>query len=205
MLKYKRIKTKHGDELEKQYTPIGRNLEILVVEDKEKHLEGIKALEAEGHTVTVAKDYIAAQKFLYGDYKKETKAKKYDVVLTDLMFPMGGEPYEEVSMGDNDKEKRSAENALGYAIVLAAAQKKIPYVAVVTDMNHHQNPIAATFDMIGSDKVIRDADTDELTYYSRRSFKIDDSKVLFFDIRDLKCGDDGMKDYKQVLHLLFNE
>ena len=116
-------------------------LEILVVDDNKGNRASAELLKEDGHKVRTVKTFTDAITLL--------EKNKYDVVLTDLMFPFG-EKREAMNVGfkahmEND---RYVANPLGYAVVLYAVRKEVPYIALVTDTDHHAGPIAGTFDAL---------------------------------------------------------
>ncbi len=154
-----------------------KSLRILVVDDNPKNLESALLLAEEGHTVDVASTLKEALEELTGyDYcstqmfREPKTERKYDVVLTDMNFPMGGNEY------CSGKIKAHDVQPLGYAMMLAAARQKVPYIAILTDCNHHEGPIASTFDMLYGSEGVEPM---------RHPFKVDESKVMFFDVRDV--------------------
>jgi CheY-like chemotaxis protein len=109
-------------------------LEILVVEDNLMHQDAARAL-LKDHNLTVVGTF--------DDAMDELKNwQKYDAVLTDLFFPQGrGEMMRDKSMG-------KIEMPFGYAVSLIASKHGIENIAVVSDANHHDNPIAYTMDFL---------------------------------------------------------
>jgi len=161
-------------------------LDILVIEDKNKYDASIAQVSDLGHHVDIARNLVEASEFL--GYQRarlcgsQISPKRYDVVLTDLMFPLGGSMFDIIAIDDEDQ--RHEEAPLGFAIVLRAARQGVPYIAVVTDLNHHKGPIAASLDLLYASD-----DREELCKIPetqhRPTFKINNSKVRLFDIRDL--------------------
>jgi len=152
-----------------------KKLEILVVEDNELHREAAKQLLTD-HNVAIAEDFVGALKLMGHKINEDCEVveKKYDVVLTDMMFPMGGEYPDLVNMVE-DTSVRYRGQPLGYAMVLFAAKQDVPYAAVLTDMDHHHSPISATFDLF----------YDHSNKHGRQEFKINGTKCIMFDNRDL--------------------
>jgi len=144
-----------------------KQLEILVVEDKPINQRSISQLKEEGHNVDIAETFAEAVEYL-GNESKE--GKKYDVVLTDMMLPLGEGI---VNLSRQGERERYQENALGYAVALHSARKGVPMVAVVTDMNHHAGPISATFDLFYTEEG------------GRPIMTVNDSRLMMFDERDL--------------------
>ena len=159
-----------------------KTLEILIIEDKEENLSTTTLLTKKGYSADIARNLAEAFEKLDG--------KRYDMVLTDMNFPIGKGRVSSPLRGDTHTEA-----PLGYSVILYAATKKVPYAAVVSDTDHHQGPIAATFDILG-----------------QVPFQINDTYVEFFDSRSitknrayLDCqtkdiiveGEDSMETYHQ--------
>ncbi len=96
-------------------------------------------------------------------------ASKYDVLLTDLMFAKGTDK----CLAKDDLIHQ--ELAYGFPVAITAANKGIPYIAVVTDMNHHQHPMAYAFDFLKKPN-----------RYQPSRMKINDATVMFFSTDDIK-------------------
>jgi|SRR3989344_2524324 len=128
-----------------------RKLKILIVEDKPEHRRSIEELVQEGHTVDVAKDLSEAIAYLGGfpeHLVEQGKAGEvpYDVVLTDMMFPVGeskGKEGVHFTHGFSTSEVAP----LGYSLALYASQRGVPYIAIYTDATHHGGPVSATMDL----------------------------------------------------------
>jgi len=174
-------------------------LHILVVDDQNRNLLSIDKLVKAGHNVDTASCFIeAAKKMLRAqgsNYKNPlrkvegmNKAKGgYDAILTDLNFPLGGDGYELVNM-KNDQIAREREAPLGYSLVFLAAQKGIQYAAIITSTNHHQGPIAASFDLLyGVPPMPKEVGPNQMIPFepTRVPYKMNNTKVMMFDNRDL--------------------
>ena len=85
-------------------------LEILVVDDNKGNRASAELLKEDGHKVRTVKTFTDAITLL--------EKNKYDVVLTDLMFPFG-EKREAMSVGfkEHMENDRYVANPLGYAVV----------------------------------------------------------------------------------------
>lgn len=119
-----------------------KRLEILIVEDNTLHQEAARELLKE-HNVQIVGNFDEAMDYLVGGSiysPNQGNKKRYDVVLTDLFFPQG--------RGDcqADRSSASKEMPFGYAVALAAVNEGVQYVGVVSDGNHHQDPMAYTLD-----------------------------------------------------------
>jgi len=146
-------------------------LEILVVDDNKGNRASAELLKEDGHKVETAKTFTEAFTMI--------RENKYDVVLTDLNFPFG-EKRERMKVGFHDDDERFDVQPVGYALVLYAVKQGVPYVALVTDTGHHDGPIAATFDAL--------MDFGESSACGKKLFKINESKVAFFEKGDFEGG-----------------
>jgi len=169
-------------------------LNILVVEDKPIHQESARA-QLNEHNLVVAPDYCSAISSL--------KERKPQILLTDMMFPMGdGE--ESNPIRHLGREALYSEQPLGYAVALYAARPiiAVPRIAILTDATHHSNPVCATFDQfdIGF-KVDPNEPTVKTQTKIRPLFKINNSLFTMLDSRDLRC-EDGPKNWKVALDVL---
>jgi len=158
-------------------------LDILVVEDTKKHQDSARWLLRD-HNVTMAEDYVGAVRSLKKDdneygpgesglFDISSKVTDFDVVLSDMVFPMGGK-----SMSDRGPiacADTHSPDHLGYSLALVASRLHIPSFAILTDLNHHDGPFAATFDFMYDKK-----------FRSRPVYTIDSTRFMMFDIgRDL--------------------
>lgn len=134
---------------------------ILIVEDKDEHLLAVPELQKRGFCVDVARTYIEASDHL--------GTVNYDIVLTDLMFPY---------------ERSGNEEPLGYPFVLKSVTKNVPRIALYTDMNHHQGPIAETFNSLDVPKGY-EGQTISRASSNKRIFRMNKSLVAFLDIRGI--------------------
>ncbi len=109
---------------------------ILIVEDNKAHLQN--AVEQLGHFVdlTTAKNFDSGLDAL--------RDGKFTFMLTDLMMPKGTSR----TMGDRGMEMIFEEMPYGFPLAFYAARKEVPIIAIVTDINHHQHPMAYSFDYI---------------------------------------------------------
>ncbi len=149
---------------------------ILVVEDTVKHQDAARAL-LEGHDVTIVDYFEAACDALGGEESINHishLATPYDVLLTDLFYPQGD--------GRMLSQKIAASEQQPFGIFLAqiAARLGVPYIGVVTDLDHHKHPLAYAFDFL------KDTDREREIYGADHRFTVDASRVMYFDIRDLE-------------------
>lgn len=145
-------------------------LDILVVEDTEKHQDSARELLQE-YNLRIAETYSQAVKML-GERKPE-------ILLLDMNFPLGTDI---TTTPDNYSSR-----PLGYSLALFAARKHIavPKIAIYTDGNHHSDAISATFDNMYSFKREQDEEPTEHVLNRRPVFTINDSKLVIFDMRDV--------------------
>jgi len=156
---------------------------ILIVEDKVSNLHGVEDLRAAGLTVDVVGQFDEAMGRLYGRDSKYDQINSepltttpYDVVMTDLFFPFGREN----SLMDKSQEREVF--PLGFPMLFAAARAKVPIVGMLTDLNHHDHPIANTFDYLFQSN----GNKANLVPKTRRPiYKLDDTLVALCDERDV--------------------
>lgn len=118
-------------------------MKILVIDDTHTNLDAAKQTLA-GHELTLAASYDKAYEFLK---KLDGDAQPpYDVVLCDLLMPAGT-----VQQGPKGMKYVGQEMPVGFALALMAVLQGAKYVAVVTNLDHHQHPAAALLDRLGSD------------------------------------------------------
>lgn len=111
-------------------------MKIIVIDDKQKHLDAaIQTLI--GHDVTICSTYDDALELLEGQY--------WDAVLCDLLMPAGRD-----AQGPKGKKYVGKEMPVGWSLALFAARRGAKYVAVISDMNHHDHPASAMIDRIGT-------------------------------------------------------
>lgn len=121
-------------------------MKILVIDDTKKHLDAaVQTLT--GHEVTLCSSYDEALKLL---------TEKWDVVLCDLLMPAGKD-----AQGPNGYKFIGQKIPAGWSLALAAARHGAKYVAVASDMGHHDHPASAMLDRL-----------------NEHLFKIDDATVL---------------------------
>jgi len=151
--------------------PANLPLEILVVEDNPMHMNAAKSLLS-GHNVTAVGSFDAAISVLKREYVGGAELyapQRFDVVLTDLLYTQG----RGIMMSPANAHRASEEMAFGFPLAMIAARQGVKHVAIVTDMCHHDHPMAYTFDFFKDG----DGEVAPLT--------IDGAKVMLFDVRRL--------------------
>lgn len=127
---------------------------ILIVEDNDLHADISGFKDAQVKRVRTLKEAVDE---LYGVSEngyhnlQDKNPKGYDMLLTDMNFPIG-----EGRFGGNDlhglirnySNEIDTPTPLGWPLVNIAARMNIPYIGMITDTNHHQGAMAATFDFI---------------------------------------------------------
>lgn len=120
-------------------------LNILVIDDTPANIaSAVRGLA--GHKLSTATGYEDAMTIL--------ESQRFDVVLTDLHLPMSSQ-----TMGT--KFRLGELVPYGILLMIEAAHRGATYVAVVTDLSHHDDPFSAAFD-----------------HFSRFSVQIDGAKVV---------------------------
>ena len=148
-------------------------LDILVVEDNKTHRDAAEK-QLEDHNVILvpafdyAIDYITPKEV----YKENEKGKKewmiethdFDVILTDLLMPQGRGD----CMTPANRKMGNEERAFGFPLAIIGAIQGAKYIGVITQMNHHNHPMAYTFDLIRED-------------HEPCRLKINETTVMFFN------------------------
>jgi len=120
-----------------------KTLDVLVVEDTPIHQEAARAMLTD-YNVTVVGTFDEASDLITGGsrYSPNRDNKRvFDAVLTDMFYSQG--------RGDcmADKSAASQEMPFGYAVAMMALKEGTPYVGILSDVSHHENPIGYTLDM----------------------------------------------------------
>lgn len=153
-------------------------MKILVIDDTQNHLDAAKQTLS-GHDITLCSSHDGALKLLekqhneeecsrliekYKNEKLENAVRKayqetelpyWDAVLCDLLMPAGRNQQRECM------KYVGQEMSVGWSLALEAARQGAKYVAVVTDMSHHDHPASAMLDSL-----------------SRHVFAIDGARML---------------------------
>lgn len=132
-------------------------LRILVVEDDEWHQEQARR-QLSQHAPTIVGTYAEASEHLKVDnktfrkFEEEVLVKRnssyirptaeYDVLLTDLHIPHAKSAIYPVPQHVFTGKPQG----LGYALVILGALQNIPYIGMLSDVNHHKNEFVASFD-----------------------------------------------------------
>lgn len=143
-------------------------MKILVIDDTKVHLTAASQTLS-GHEVTTCSDYDKAVELLNIQYdeeelnkrnakyvaegmdsrpaylkaRKETTLPYWDAVLCDLLMPAGRD-----AQGGEGERFVGQEMPVGWSLALLAASRGAKYVAVATDMNHHNHPASAMLDRL---------------------------------------------------------
>jgi CheY-like chemotaxis protein len=129
-------------------------MRILVIDDTPRHLTSALQLFID-HEIETCSSYDEALELLekkfvdpsgescysFNDGAKELPY--WDIVLCDLLMPAGRD-----NQGGRGNEFVGQEMPVGWSLALVAATRGAKYVAVVTDMNHHEHPASAMLDRI---------------------------------------------------------
>ncbi|MEI7425834.1 MAG: hypothetical protein WCK16_02835 [Candidatus Moraniibacteriota bacterium] len=142
---------------EHELTVVGTHNEAM--EALSSYIEGNKCLCEDLKTILqeqgLPTGYRAAQDFYNGDRagylawldisKTIGKTVYWDAVLCDLLMPV---EEGEVGMSEKGQKYIGQEMAVGWALALQAALASAKFVAVASDMDHHDHPASAMLDSI---------------------------------------------------------
>lgn len=110
-------------------------MKILVIDDSEKNQKSAEETLI-GHELTIAKSF--------GEAMKALSDSTFDAVLTDMMMPMDRHK----AIGDDRLFKPEEQVAYGFVIALKAVSCGAKFVAMATDLNHHNDALSASLDEI---------------------------------------------------------
>jgi hypothetical protein len=132
-------------------------MRILVIDDSEKNRESATEQLTEHDVTVVGTSYEGAEEIASGGY---------DVVLTDLFIPAtcvegapertrcgelyGFEPFGKETEGSLMGELFGNESPIGFGFAFRAALEGVPYVAVLSDADHHDDAVSSQLDWFGS-------------------------------------------------------
>ena len=154
-------------------------MKILIIEDTEMHMQSARD-QFMDHTLEIVPAYEAAEICL--------QQNTYDVVLSDLMMPQGGNNV----MGPKGMRYIFDLLPYGFPLILLAAKKNSSYIALVTHVNHHDHPMSACIDPLSSAYWNEEDSPSSL-------LRINNSRVGIFHASFLP---DGRKDWNKVLEVL---
>ena len=143
---------------------MAEKLSILVVEDSPISIERAKVDLASRGNLTVKTTYHDAIEFMHGLARDK---KRLDMVITDDRIPFAEEPTYPVSSWDTFTGRAIS---LGPRIVLYAIGEHVPYIAMVSDTNHHEDEFAATsddfklFGHLGGNELVHSINTGDSFY-----------------------------------------
>lgn len=114
-------------------------MRILIVEDNNKHKEGAREQLGGKHELKIVDNWPSA--------KDEIKKFKPDVVLTDLMLPSTTDMLSDKAI---IKYPQGTIMPLGFIVALhAALASSVKGIALLTDRDHHSDPVSAGLDYTG--------------------------------------------------------
>lgn len=150
-------------------------MRILVVDDKQEHLQAATSQLGPAHQVETRDEYTEAVALL-------TEGAPFDVLLSDLLMP--AEPQ---TLGAEGLRFLGHEIPIGLVLAFRAAAVGVKYVAVITDANHHNHPMSAAIDWINPAYWRQDG---------TRLFVVNDTRVL---IAHAPMTSDGCKNWAEAL------
>lgn len=145
-------------------------MKILIVDDNHKHLAAALDLIREGHEVRTADSYETAIEIL--------KEGGVEVLLTDMLMPAEAAG----ALGPSGYQYLGHEMTIGFILVLIAAQHKVRFAVMATDMNHHNHPMSAAIDWIKGDSFAIDSMSAWFTHARLRGDGAKDWSAMFSDI-----------------------
>ncbi len=173
-------------------------LDILIIEDTKLHKDSAKEQFPNKHIIDQfqkeKRPYLLDTADNYEQGKQKIEAMQpdstYHVLLTDLMMPKGGRD----TMSAKGMEYIFDLMPFGFPLALLAAKQNIPYIGIVTDINHHDHPMSACIDPISgaywNDQQAKDS-----------IYKINNSVVGIFHAPFLE---NKAKDWMKVVNILLN-
>ncbi len=152
-----------------------KNLRVLIVEDNKDNILAAREQLKEYQLTIVESFNDFVSEFNGTRYDQNWKEQrinsqapeksKYDVVLTDLYFPI--------------KAGKRPEDPLGYSVALIASAASTPYIGIVTSLNHHDGQLAETFDFLTT------GGPDRRFMGEQKSYRLNESRLVLFDDDDL--------------------
>jgi CheY-like chemotaxis protein len=136
-------------------TPIGghKSMRILLVEDTQIQIDAASE-QLKGHELTIVTGFDQARKELglgffngaHTTYKYEDQPLPFDVLLTDVMLPKGGDE----CMGQVGAELARSQGPMPYGPIIAlhAIQRGIKRVGILSLGNHHRDPFVFALDSL---------------------------------------------------------
>lgn len=147
-------------------------MKILVVDDNLKHLAAAEELRQAGHEIEILSDYVPALDRL----KKGTDV---EVLLTDRNMPA-----EDHCLGPKGLQYLGHPLDIGFVLLIRAAQSGVKFGAMITDSNHHDDPMVAAIDWI----------------YGQMPITICDMKVIIGHAPIKNGAKDWLTTLEQLLH-----
>lgn len=131
--------TKASQKLTRQPAPAGAK-RVLVIDDTPANIQSAFETIPESYDLVTATGYDEAMKIL--------AEQPFDWVLTDLHMPMSSRTLSDEAF------KLGELIPYGLLLVVEFLRQGIHNVAVVTDLNHHQDPFSAAFDHFTGKKIL---------------------------------------------------
>ncbi|TSC91196.1 MAG: hypothetical protein CEN90_578 [Parcubacteria group bacterium Licking1014_17] len=164
-------------------------MKILVIDDSEGNQKSARKT-LKGHEVTIAKSFDEAVVLMGGRVEKHQGSGgeeyeqldgiaaasgvsfPYKVVLTDMNLPFSR--FRLSFEARTKAENVHAEPPYGFILALRAVQLGAKFVAMATNINHHQDPLSAAIEVLGGA-----AYWSEVEKGKGHAFRIDGAKVMF--------------------------
>lgn len=179
-------------------------MKILIVEDNPRHQEAARN-QLKDHEISIVDNWPKARDLL--------EEGGFEAVLSDLMLPSTHE------MLSDEAEKKFPLGTLmplGFIVALHACLiQGMKYVAVISDSDHHSDPISAGLDFTGNDCYLHDVENwghDKPEPMSTAAYTINGVKALFTFApsihNEMWVGDKGEERYPKnwalTLKILIN-
>ena len=176
-------------------------MNILIVEDNPRHQKAAVDQLKNDHNVYVVEDWPSARKAIE-DFKPE-------VVFSDLKLPSTNET---LSDGAIKKYPQGTLVELGFSIILYASQYPfVKYMAILTDGDHHDDPITASIDYVGRELHVYFKDPNSYLRISKNkpkpTLEINGKRVIvsFAPMLGEYGTESYVKDWGKVLGFLMND
>jgi CheY-like chemotaxis protein len=124
-------------------------MRILVVDDLSTNLNSARETLV-GHDLvfctTVQEAFVALGFDTEGGYNCE--ASPFDAVLTDLWLPLRVQDVGATRYVNRSEEGQGSLKPVGLVIAARALNRGVPHIAILTDSDHHQDPLVALMDSL---------------------------------------------------------
>jgi len=122
-------------------------MKVLIVDDNDLHCQAAVQTLSE-HDLTIVSSYDEAYVLIQKTGRMhapsaETRTTSFDAVFCDLLMPAGS-----IAQGIEGQPLVGQIMPVGWALAINAALRGVRYVAVISDMSHHDHPGSALLDQM---------------------------------------------------------